>query len=286
MSFVPLKTRPAFPLVIAHRGARGHAPENTLAAAALGLHDAADLWELDVNMTLDGQLVVMHDDTLSRTTDVASHAGFASRAPYRVCDFTLEELRRLDAGSFYLNTDPFGRIAAGEVSDEARKSFAGLSIPTLEEALRLTRDNNWQVNVEIKDHAQLRGHEAVTGLVVALLRQMDMVEQVIVSSFQHLYLKQCRVLCPELATGALVEDVRPEDSVKLCRELGVNAYHPDRRLLDEEELARLRDAGFAVNVWTVNDMDEALRLTRAGATGMITDFPKACRTLFREQGLR
>ena len=109
-----------------------------------------------------------------------------------------------------------------------------------------------------------------------------MVDQVIISSFQHRYLEECRALCPEMATGALVEHVRPDDPVALCRRLQVNAYHPDQHILAPGDLAALRDAGFAVNVWTVNDMGEAKRLAAEGATGIITDFPAACRKALGE----
>ncbi len=266
---------PPVPLVVAHRGARGHAPENTLTAAALGYAAHADLWELDANYTKDGALVVMHDDTLVRTTNV--EAVFPGRPTYRVCDFTLDEIKSLDAGSWYAGRDQFGRVAAGELDAATLKSFDGLTVPTLEEALLFTKENNWYVNVEIKNHSHLIGHETVTSDVIELLRQLDMVERVIVSSFQHRYLEECRLLCPELATGALVEETRPEDPVALCRRLRVNAYHPDRLILAPGDLAALRDAGFAINVWTVNDMDEARRLVAEGATGIITDFPAACR---------
>ena len=104
-------------------------------------------------------------------------------------------------------------------------------MPTLEEALRLTKDKSWYVNVEIKDHARLVGHETVTKDVLDLIRRLDMTQQVIISSFQHRYLEECRALCPDMATGALVEHLRPADPVGLCRRLGVNAYHPDRNIL-------------------------------------------------------
>ena len=110
---IDFHVRPPFPLVVAHRGARGHAPENTLVSAALGHAADADLWELDVNYTKDGRLVVVHDDTLTRTTNVES--AFPGRPSYRVCDFTLEEIRSLDTGSWYAGRDPFGRVAAGEI---------------------------------------------------------------------------------------------------------------------------------------------------------------------------
>ena len=109
-----------------------------------------------------------------------------------------------------------------------------------------------------------------------------MADQVIISSFQHRYLEDCRALCPEMATGALVEHVRPDDPVALCRRLQVNAYHPDQHILAPGALAALRDAGFAVNVWTVNDMGEAKRLAAEGATGIITDITAACRKALGE----
>ena len=112
--YIDFHTCPPVPLVVAHRGARGHAPENTLTAAALGYAVQADLWELDANYTKDGKLVVMHDDTLVRTTDVET--AFPGRPSYRVRDFTLDEIKSLDAGSWYAGRDQFGRVAAGEIS--------------------------------------------------------------------------------------------------------------------------------------------------------------------------
>ena len=116
--FIDFHTCPPVPLVVAHRGARGHAPENTLTAAALGYAVQADLWELDANYTKDGKLVVMHDDTLVRTTDVET--AFPGRPSYRVCDFTLDEIKSLDAGSWYAGRDQFGRVAAGDAAFSPR----------------------------------------------------------------------------------------------------------------------------------------------------------------------
>lgn len=274
------------PLVIAHRGARAHAPENTLEAAALGHAHHADLWELDVNRTRDGKLVVIHDDTLPRTTDVEAHAVFAARPPFRVCDFTLEELRALDAGSWYLHKDPYGRVAAGEVDAVTQQSYRGIRIPTLEEALRLTRDRDWCVNVEIKDLEGYAGHDTVTAEVLDLIRRMDMVEQVLLSSFQHRYLREAHTLLPELPTGALVEKVRPHNPVELCRKLHAVAYHPDQHILAPGDLAALRDAGIRTNIWTVNDMDTAMQLVAEGATGIITDYPAACLARLQALGHR
>ncbi len=136
------------PLNIAHRGARSLAPENTLAAARKALEAGADMWELDVNVTADGELVVMHDDTLTRTTN--AEALFPRRAPWRVVDFTLAEIKQLDTGGPFLAQDPFEQIGAGVISSAEQAALRGEPVPTLREALQFTADRRWRVNVEIK----------------------------------------------------------------------------------------------------------------------------------------
>lgn len=274
------------PMAIAHRGARAHAPENTLTAAALGYDTGAPMWEFDVNRTKDGQLVIIHDDTLERTSNAPELAQFADRKPWHVCDFTLEELRRfIDAGSWYVKTDPYGRIKAGEVSPEQCAMFANTPIPTLEEALLLTKQKGWTANVEIKDMSVVpnaAGHEVITSEVLACLKKFNMLDSVILSSFQHEYLREAKKILPELATAALVEDVAPADPVALCQELKVIAYHPGNDIIPVEHIKALREAGFIINVWTVNDMEEAKFLVNVGVTGLFTDFAADCVKLLRE----
>lgn len=261
---------------IAHRGARAVCPENTILAAGMGLAYGAHMWELDVSMTKDGKLVVMHDDTLARTTNVAARPEFAGRAPWRVCDFTRAELRTLDAGAWYTQTDPFGQIAAGAVDEDDLASFTGLVIPTLREALEFTRDAGWCVNVEIKDHAHLIGHNTIVEATLDCIREMDMVESVLLSSFQHRYLMEASVLMPEVSLGVLVEEAHAADPVDLVRSLNAHAYHPSLELTKEDDVVRLRDAGFGVNVWTVNDALTMEELASWGVTGLFTDFPLLC----------
>ena len=264
---------------IAHRGARSCAPENTLFAALRALEQGARMWELDVGLTADGIPVVVHDDSLERTTDVAVRKDFAGRAPWRVCDLTMDEIRRLDAGSWFVASDPFGTIASGELSSADLAGYSGCRVPTLEEALRLTREHGWLVNVELKDHSRLKGHAGVTALVLSLIRQLDMVEQVLFSSFQHRYLAEACIILPELARGVLVEEVRPDDPLALCQEYAAVAYHPGRELVTARDVARLRSAGIMVNVWTVNDIPKMQALLQMGVNGLITDFPARARTV-------
>ncbi len=259
-------------LCIAHRGARAYAPENTLEAARLGYDVGSHMWELDANYTKDFQLVILHDDTLTRTTNVEQV--FPNRDSYRVCDFTLEEILSLDAGSWYGETDPFQTIH--ELTEEKINSYKGLKVPTLEEALNLTRELNWFVNLEIKNHEHLIGHERVTKDVINLVKSCKVEDRVLLSSFQHTYLREAKQIMPELPRGALIEKERPENPLALCQELEVVAYHPGRQFLHIEDIAPLREAGYYIYVWTVNDMEEAKKLFEAGITGIFTDFPEQC----------
>ncbi|MDR2111643.1 MAG: glycerophosphodiester phosphodiesterase [Candidatus Accumulibacter sp.] len=283
----------AHPLNIAHRGARAHAPENTLAAARLAHACKADMWELDTCLTKDGHLVVIHDDTLERTTDVAKRSEFADRAPWPVDAFTLEEIRSLDAGSWFGEKDPFGTVASGEVAAADIASFKGEKIPTLEEALRLTKYLAWRVNVEIKSHSGLAGHATVTREVVASIKKMEMEDSVLVSSFQHVYLREAAALLPAAPRAALVEKPAPgvaspsgrnagtavvvsltaEEAAAMCATAKSAFLHPDKSFLDAAFVAALRDKGHAINVWTVNTPEDLRRMVEYGVHGIITDFP-------------
>ncbi len=269
----------AKPLNIAHRGARAHAPENTLAAARLAHAEQAHMWELDTGLTKDGHLVVIHDDTLERTTDVAQRPEFAGRKPWKLEDFTLAEIRSLDAGGWFATSDPFQTVAAGEVTPAMTASYAGEKIPTLEEALLLTRELHWRVNVEIKDHAGRSGHERITSDVTGLIRRLGMADMVLLSSFQHRYLREAADLMPAMPRGALIENTRPENAVAVCREAKSLFYHPRHNLVLPQDMAALREAGVRVNVWTVNAIEDMQRVFGLGVAGIITDYPKRLREL-------
>ena len=189
-------------LNIAHRGARSLAPENTLAAARKGLELKADLWELDVAVTADDELVVLHDDTLERTSNVQQV--FPQRKPWEVWTFSLAELRSLDFGTWFLETDPFKQIQAGAVSLEEQAAFAGEPIPTLREALEFTRQNGWKVNIEIKDASNTPGDAFIAEKVVELVQELGMTESVLISSFNHSYLLRVKAVEPAIVTAALV----------------------------------------------------------------------------------
>lgn len=258
-------------LNIAHRGARSLAPENTLLAAEKGLALGADLWELDVAVTQDGELVVLHDDTLERTSNATTV--FPGRFSYAVWTFTLAELRQIDFGSWYVEKDPFGQIKAGAVTAAETAGFKNVPIPTLREALEFTRDHNWRVNIEIKDASNTPGDAFVVEKVVELVKELDMLDRVIISSFNHDYLKRVKAVEPDLVTAALV-DRAVADPLALLEETGAQAYNPGLKFVDEKTVHAVREAGFDVLVWTVNEDEDMRRLIEWGVSGIFTDFPQ------------
>jgi len=262
------------PPVIAHRGNRSLAPENTLLAAEAGFAAGADWWELDVAESADGILVVIHDDSLVRTTD--AQLVFPGRDPWTVYDFGFDELRSLDAGSWYLATDPFLQVASGAVSPAEREKFPGLKIPTLKECLELTKKHGKKVNIEIKSAT---GHACDGNIVektVALVRELGMNSSVLVSSFNHDYLKRVKKADPGMETAALIDDPLP-DPVSTLKELGAVALNPNGKKLDRETVEKVRKAGFGVYVWTVNEDADMKKMLEWGVSGLITDFTERAR---------
>ncbi len=266
-------------LIIAHRGARSIAPENTMAAVRAAITVGADLWETDVTVTKDGELVLLHDATLARTTDAPDR--FPGREPWNSCEFTLDEIRSLDAGSWFARTDPFGLVAAGEVGEETWFAYRGEQVPTLDEALRFTRDNGFPVNLELKRlPPTLRGFP----LVERVLAMIDALEVdhglVILSSFHHDWLREIQRQAPSIPVQALTGDshTAPPDWEG---ELEFTTYNILSVLVNEDQIRDLVRRGISVNLFTVNTEEEMLRFARAGAAGLFTDFPQRAVPLLR-----
>ncbi len=268
------------PLVIAHRGARSTAPENTILAAQKAFELEADLWELDVAMTYDDELVVIHDDTLKRTSNAA--AVFPKKMPWNVRLFTLQELKMLDFGSWFITEDPFGTIKKGVVSVEEQEEMRAIQIPTLEEALVFTKNNHWRVNIEIKDLSGTPGDALVVEKVIALVEKLEMVPDVIISSFNHEYLARSKKINPQIATGVLVNQ-QVNDPISLVKDLNAQAYNPGiNKIGDLSKIQSIRDAGIDVYVWTVNDEITMRKLIKAGVSGIFTDDPELLRKVLSE----
>lgn len=231
-------------LNFAHRGASHDAPENTLAAFRLALEMGADGVELDVQVSKDGEAVVIHDFTVDRTTD--GHGA--------VKDKTMAELRELDAGSWF------------------DKRFAGERIPTLEEVI-VEVGQQLLLNIEIKARVLSGAH--LVAEVVRLIEDHNLVHRVIVSSFNPFVLRRVKRLNPHIPTGLLY---RSDLSAHLLRTLLVflahpNALHPEKHLITQEYMAWAKKRGCRVNVWTVDEPAEMERLVALGVDGIITNRP-------------
>ncbi|MGA7877634.1 MAG: glycerophosphodiester phosphodiesterase family protein [Desulfoferrobacter sp.] len=267
------------PLNIAHRGARSLAPENTLAAARKALEVGADMWELDVGISADGELVVIHDLTLERTSDVKRV--YADRKPWRVCDFSLRELKSLDFGSWFVREDPFGQIAVGNLAEKEYGKYMGEPILTLQEALEFTLQHRWQVNVEIKDLTGTQGDFNVVEQTIHLIEDLGAEAYVILSSFNPAYLKRASKANPNIPT-ALLTDFPQMNLIALLGELKAQGYHPRIDDMQSVDVRFLQLQGYDVRVWVVNDEETMNAMIERGVNAIFTDFPQLLKAALDE----
>jgi len=229
--------------VIAHRGFSGAAPENTLAAVRAAIEVTADMVEIDVTLSADGHIVVIHDETLARTTDGTGE----------VARLTLAELQQLDAGSWF---DP---------------SFAGEAIPTLDQVLAEV-DGRVLLNIEIKSEAVPR---EVVSKVASAVREHAMVDQVVVSSFSPIALEEMRSLAPEIRTAVLYNTTfhQGRDAVDIVTGVGASVFNIKRQRLTRKMLRRCRQHDIPIGVYTVNEPRRMRRLVKKGLDAIFTDRP-------------
>jgi glycerophosphoryl diester phosphodiesterase len=260
-------------LICAHRGARSIAPENTLLALKKAKECGAHCWETDVRMSKDGELVIFHDETLERTTDVTTHKAFRNRQPWYTGQFTANELRELDLGSWFLRDDPFSTIAGGEVGTEERGVICSQKILMLHEILEFTKTHRFPVNLEIKDLSTPPGDVTIVDRIIDMLEETETMDLVLLSSFRHEYLHRARALSQKVAIGVLAEKQHPPNLIQYLDDLSAAAYHPEEDICDLGMVNALRRAGFRVNSWTINDIPRAQEMFAAGV-GIITDWPQ------------
>ncbi len=272
-------------LNIAHRGARSIAPENTLSAAIQAYRSGADMWELDTQTTKDGRLVVLHDENLIRTTNVKDV--YPDRGDYQVDSFTLSELKRLDAGSWFPSSDPFGEAEKGNITKSELKSFEGERVPTLREALELTSKLDWFVNVEVKYYdnggslkKERNGKRLLAERIISLVNELDMERRVLLSSFDHSLVKCARELAEDISVAILVD--QPEEGVvDRMKNNKLTHYHLSKKSLQKAQgiknINKLKAANlcFKVNLWTVNELATLKRLVgKSYIDGILTDYPQ------------
>ena len=227
--------------IFSHRGSRGTRPENTLAAFQEAVRVQSDGIELDVHVSKDGALVVIHDETVDRTTN-----GSGS-----IQDLTVEEIQALDAGSWF------------------HESFTGEKIPTLEEVFQLLKELNFkgELNIELKtDQIEYAG---IVEKCVALQEKMQPNFAIIYSSFNPRSIIQMKQLRPNQEIAFLYESVEMANFV--FEEVNFEAVHPDYRLLKE---AFEIHSQYPKRVWTVNQEEEMNHCFKLHVEAIFTDYPQ------------
>ncbi|HPI73100.1 MAG TPA: glycerophosphodiester phosphodiesterase family protein [bacterium] len=227
-------------LNLAHRGASGHAPENTLAAVQLAMELGADGIEIDVHLTRDQEVVLLHDDLLQRTTNGVG----------AVQDFDLVELRTLDAGSWF------------------SLAYVSEPIPTLQQVLSLASDRLF-VNVEIKAEERV---EILAARVVDLLTKHQ--TRCMITSFDQKALLAVAALGSSIPLGFIFEDY-PQQALEVPWPILCADYH----LLDPAWINRCRQAKKQLFAWTVNESADLKAVLKLGVDGIMTNYPDRLRKL-------
>lgn len=253
---VPASAAPAAVVNVAHRGASAYAPENTIEAFRLAARQGADMFELDVQQTEDDELILMHDTTLARTTNAESV--FPGRAPWRVADFTLEEIRELDAGSW------FG------------PAFAGEPVPTLEEALEEMRGTGLGLLLEIKAPHLYPGIEERTAREL----RRSWRGEVAVQSFDWDSMRTFHRVMPGVPVGLLGTPPAGE-LPELARFADqINPPHGDVTAAYVRAVHRHR---MKVLTWTVDDPAVMRRMITHRVDGIITNRPDVLDGIIRSR---
>ncbi len=233
--------------VIAHRGYSGRYPENTMLAYKKAAKAGCDEIEIDVQMTKDGVLVILHDENVEGITD---GKGF-------IKDLTYEELRRFNVNVKY--GDKFGFNP----------------IPSLEEYLDWVRGQEVSTNVELKNRKYY--YEGLEEKTLDMIRSYGLADKVMFSSFNHVSMLKCKQLASKIDCGILVG--RPEiwNAGYFAGAFGFDCYHPDITHLTKATVDNCKAYGTRINVWTVNKMDELQTVYDWGCDGVITNYPDICK---------
>ena len=229
--------------IFAHRGASAYAPENTLAAFQLARDLGADGVELDIQMTSDGRLVVIHDETLDRTT----------------------------SGSGWVKAMSLSQIKALNASMGSQR-FPNEKVPTLEEVFDLLADTSMVINIEIKDGRVL--YPGIAEKVLAMIDQRNWEYRITISSFNHITLAHIRQIGSLVYTGILFSDVLYEPW-NYAHQLWATALHPHYLYIDGLPglIEESRNSLLEINVWTVDEVADIDRMLARGVDGIITNHP-------------
>lgn len=223
------------PLVIGHRGAMGHETENTIASIKKAMELGVDMIEIDVFNVKSGETVVFHDETLDRLTNAGG----------RIEDWSYFELNKV--------------VVEG-----------GHKIPLLQHVLR-TINGKTKLNIELKGAGTTNRVNFIMNVYIEKFGWKT--EDFLISSFRWDELREMRKLNPDVAIAILTED-DPADAISIAKELNAVAINPDFNRLNQENNLKIKDAGFKVYPWTVNEPEDIEAMKRLGVDGIITNYPE------------
>jgi glycerophosphoryl diester phosphodiesterase len=232
------------PMVFAHRGAKNYAPENTIAAFELAVEQGADAVELDAKLSADGKVMVIHDQTVDRTTDGKG----------KVNQLSLMDLKKLDAGSFFDHR------------------FTGERIPTLDEVFESVGKKIF-INVELTNYASR--NDDLVPLVVDVVKRHGLQRSILFSSFFPINLRRAQTLLPEVPVGLLAWDglLGTINRSSLYLDLSPKIVHPYLTDVNTRLMEREKKRGRRVHVWTVNEESDLVKMKEFGVDGVFTDDP-------------
>ncbi len=230
-------------LNIAHRGFSGKYPENTMLAFKKAIEAGADGIEMDVHFTKDGELVIIHDELIDRTTDGKGY----------VVDYTYEELSKFDASASFKGVYGFNKI------------------PTLREYFELVKPlPNFITNIELK--TGINEYPGIEKAVLDLIAEFGLEDNIIISSFNHFSVMRAKALNPDIKCGFLTGDWI-YDFGAYTKARGIECVHPYHITLNEESVAEIKKNGIRINTWTVNKPEDVERLYNLGIDAAIGNFP-------------
>lgn len=239
--------REDFMNIVAHRGDSGSYPENTMLAFRKAVEAGSDGIELDVQLTKDGTVVIIHDEKVDRTTDGTG----------AVRELSFAELRKLDAAKKW------------------NGKFPKESIPSFEEYCEWAATVNITTNIELK--TGLVYYEDIEQKTIDIIDKYKLEKKVMFSSFNHSSLITAKKIAPAIPAGALVEEAGLVNAGFYCKKYGFEFYHPSYKNLNDEAVAELKRHGIGINVWTVNTMAELEKMYAWNISGIISNYPAVCR---------
>ncbi|MDP4089472.1 MAG: glycerophosphodiester phosphodiesterase [Bacillota bacterium] len=232
----------------AHRGASGYFPENTLIAFEKAIEMGCDAIETDVQMTRDGELVLIHDELVDRTTDGVG----------LVKNFSLKGLRELDAGTWHGSSPSLQHI------------------PTAEELIILAKSQSININFELKTGIVI--YPEIERKIIELIYKYNMQENVLLSSFNHYSMVECKSIDKSVKAGLLYEAGLYKPS-QYCKLAGCDAIHPNFYSVNEDIIHEAKKDGIWVNSYTVNNEEKMKQLLDYGIDGIITNYPDRLRSI-------